>query len=69
MKILVDECIPRKLKRSSSGHKCLTVPETGLAGTSNGELLSLAEKRGFNVFLTIDKGFGYEQNLSGMSKR
>jgi hypothetical protein len=67
MKILIDECIPRKLKKSISGHDCLTVPEAGLAGTSNGQLLSLAEERGFNVFLTIDKGFEYEQDLSGMS--
>jgi hypothetical protein len=28
-----------------------------LAGMENGELLSVAEKRGFDVFLTLDKGF------------
>ncbi len=67
MKILIDECIPRKLKRNLSGYDCLTVPEAGLAGTGNGELLSLAQERGFEVFLTIDRGLEYEQNLSGMS--
>jgi len=67
MKILVDECIPRKFKRSLPGHDCRTVPEAGLAGTENGELLSLAEKNGFEVFLTIDKGFEYEHNLAGRS--
>ena len=66
MKILIDECIPRKFKRSLSGHACLTVPEAGLAGTKNGHLLSLAEWRGFEVFLTIDRGFEYE-NLSSRS--
>jgi predicted nuclease of predicted toxin-antitoxin system len=67
MKILIDECIPRKLKRNLPGHDCVTVPEAGLAGKENGELLLLAQQRGFEVFLTIDKGFEYEQNLSGMS--
>jgi predicted nuclease of predicted toxin-antitoxin system len=32
MKILIDECIPRKFKDSLSEHECRTVPETGLAG-------------------------------------
>jgi Domain of unknown function (DUF5615) len=67
MKILIDECIPRKFKRSLLGHDCLTVPEAGLAGTENGQLLSLAEERRFEVFVTIDIGFEFEQNLSGMS--
>jgi len=30
----------------------------------NGELLSLAEQAGFEVFLTIDRGIEYEQNLA-----
>ncbi len=67
MKILIDECIPRKFKRNLPGHDCLTVPEAGLAGTANGRLLSLAEESGFEVFLTIDRGFEYEQSLSGRS--
>jgi len=60
MKILIDECVPRKFKNSLVDHHCQTVPEAGLAGKENGELLSIAETRGFEVFLTIDKGFVYE---------
>ena len=40
-----------------------TVPEVGLAGKKNGELLSLAALAGFDVFLTIDQGIEYQQNL------
>jgi predicted nuclease of predicted toxin-antitoxin system len=65
MKILIDECVPRKLKRHLSDHECITVPEAGLAGKDNGELLSAAEKLGFDVFLTLDKDFQYEQSLTG----
>ena len=69
MKILLDECIPRRFKESLVGHICLTVPEVGLAGRKNGELLSLAEQDGFEVFLTLDKGLQYQQNLaSGASQ-
>ena len=64
MKILIDECVPRKLKRHLSEHVCTTVPEAGLAGKDNGELLTAAEKLGFEVFLTLDKGFEYEQSLA-----
>jgi hypothetical protein len=63
MKILLDECIPRKFKRTIAQHACQTVPEAGFAGKSNGELLRLAEQGGFDVFVTLDKGIEYEQNL------
>lgn len=52
MKILLDECVPRRFSKSLSvgEHECLTVPEAGLAGKTNGELLSLAEGR-FDAFV------------------
>lgn len=54
MKVLLDECVPRKFKDSLTGHECRTVPEAGWAGKKNGELLSLAEQADFEVFLTVD---------------
>jgi len=50
MKLLLDECLPRKLKHHLPGHVCHTVPEAGWAGKKNGELLRLAEKSGFESF-------------------
>jgi hypothetical protein len=58
-----DECVPRKLKNHLLGAECQTVPEAGLAGKKNGELLSLAERAGFDVFLTVDRGIEFELNL------
>jgi hypothetical protein len=52
MRVLLDECVPRKLKNHLLGHECVTVPDAGLAGKKNGELLSLAVQAGFEVFLT-----------------
>ena len=65
MKILLDECLPRKLLNALHDHDCQTVPEAGLSGQKNGRLLSLAEAAGFNLFLTMDKGIQYQQNLTG----
>jgi hypothetical protein len=63
MKLLLDECIPRKLKRSFSSHDCIAVAEAAWAGKKNGDLLSLAEQSGFQVFLGLDRGLEYQQSL------
>lgn len=65
MKVLLDECIPRKLKNALPDYDCQTVPEAGLAGKKNGALLSLEEDAGFDLFFTMDKGLQYQQNLAG----
>jgi hypothetical protein len=65
MRVLLDECLPRRFKQSLPGHECHTVPETGWSGRKNGELLSFAERAGFDVFLTMDRGLPYEQQLAG----
>ena len=64
MKILIDECVPKKIKTSFPLHECTTVQEAGLGGKQNGDLLVFAEGK-FDVFLTVDKGIRYQQNLSG----
>jgi predicted nuclease of predicted toxin-antitoxin system len=66
MRILIDECAPRALKRHliNHGHECLTVQEAGWSGRQNGELLSLAEIS-FDVLVTVDTNLRYQQNLSG----
>ncbi len=68
MNLLLDECVPRPLKASLAveGHACLTVPEAGFAGKTNGELLRLAQNR-YRVFITLDKGIPYQQNLAGVT--
>jgi hypothetical protein len=63
MKLLLDECLPRRLKRGLPGHDVFTVPEMGWAGIKNGDLLKLVEPV-FDVFVTIDGNLSYQQNLS-----
>lgn len=62
MKLLLDECLPRKLKFEFKGHEIKTSPEMGWAGKKNGELLSLAAQQ-FDGFITVDQNLSYQQNL------
>jgi hypothetical protein len=62
MRVLLDECLPRKLKREVQADVARTVPEMGWAGTKNGALLRLAERE-FDVFLTNDQNIEHQQNL------
>jgi predicted nuclease of predicted toxin-antitoxin system len=62
MRILLDECLPKKLKRELPDHFVQTVPEAGWAGKQNGELLRLAAN-GFDVLLTNDQNMEHQQQL------
>lgn len=64
MTILLDHCLPKRLRRFLPGHEVTTAREMRWEEIRNGELLSLAEER-FDVFLTIDKGIKYQQNFTG----
>ncbi len=63
MKILIDECLPRKLKRELPGHEVKTVPEAGWAGKKNGALLRLMAAE-YDVFITIDNNLEDHQQLA-----
>jgi len=62
MRVLLDECLPKKLKRSLAGHEVKTEPECGWAGCKNGHLLGLAQEH-FDVFLTVDRNLSFQQSL------
>jgi hypothetical protein len=62
MRLLIDDCLPRALKRLLHGHTCRTVQEMAWSGIKNGALLSLAEGE-FDALITIDQGLEYQQNL------
>jgi len=62
MKLLLNECIDRKLAREFAGYEVKTVPQMGWAGMKNGQLLALAEVE-FDVFITVDRNLSFQQNL------
>jgi predicted nuclease of predicted toxin-antitoxin system len=67
MRILLDECLPARLRRALLGHNVRTVPGAGWAGIKNGRLLSLiADSVNYDVFLTMDKSLPNQQRLKGL---
>lgn len=64
MRILLDECIPRRVKRHFRAlGLVLTVTDAGLSSYTNGQLLRRIEGD-FDTFITIDKSIQYQQNLA-----
>ena len=64
MRILLDECLPRRLKKHFRSYGLvLTVTDAGLSSYTNGRLLRRIAGD-FDVFITIDKSIQYQQNLS-----
>lgn len=63
MRILLDESLPRKLKRDfPPGHEIFTVRDKGWLGMKNGVLLNLMVENGFELFVTVDRSLPYQQN-------
>ena len=57
MRVLLDECVDRRLARDITGHDVTTVPQMGWATIKNGDLLALAE----------DRNVSFQQNLPRFS--
>ena len=62
MRLLLDECVPRRLGGLLGSHEGQTIPRAGRSGLKNGDLLSRAAGS-FDVFVTVDQGIKYQQNL------
>ncbi len=65
MRVLLDECVPRALRRELAGHEVKTAGEAGSPCVNNGVLLQLAAQE-FDVLLTVDRNLEYQQNFSGL---
>ena len=66
MRVLLDECVPSRLRRELPEHDVRTVPEMGWASKENGELLQLACPT-FDVFITTDQKLSYQQDVANFN--
>jgi predicted nuclease of predicted toxin-antitoxin system len=64
VRILFDECLPRKLASALKGRQTETVGGKGWSGKKNGELLQLMINDGIDVFITSDRSVQYQQHLA-----
>ena len=63
MKILLDECVTKRLKKYLEEFEVFTVRELGLSGIKNGNLMAYCVENEFDILLTIDKNLMHQQNL------
>jgi predicted nuclease of predicted toxin-antitoxin system len=63
MKVLLDECVTKRLKPRLKDLEVYTVVEMGWSGMKNGKLLSQCVSNHFDILLTIDKNMMFQQNL------
>ena len=65
MKLLLDECVTRFLKRDLTEHDVQTVADAGLKGLTNGALLRAASGI-FDALITVDRNIQYQQNIQAL---
>ena len=65
MRVLLDECIDRRLAREIPVHDVATVHQMRWTGVKNGELLRLAAIR-FDVFVTVDGKLPYQTTIANL---
>ena len=63
MKVLLDEMLPISVRQLLPDHQVMTAAYVGLAGVSNGEMISRAISDGFDVIVSLDRGIPHQQNL------
>jgi hypothetical protein len=63
MRVILDECLPRRLGLELSGHLVSTVPLAGWAGVSNGKLL-VRIAGNYDAFVTIDRNLPAQQKTN-----
>jgi hypothetical protein len=63
MRLLLDECVPRPLKRDLAEHDVHHVVDMGWSTKRNGELLQLMVEAGFEALLPVDRGIEFQQNI------
>ncbi|MGH9806996.1 MAG: DUF5615 family PIN-like protein [Terriglobia bacterium] len=65
MRLLLDECVDRRLARDIPGHEVSTVISLGWAGIQNGELLRRAASH-CDVFVTVDRNLAFQQRVDAL---
>ena len=66
MKLLLDECLPGKLKREFVGHEVFTIDQAGFKGLRNGDLIKSASENGFEVLISVDRNIEHQQNKANL---
>ncbi len=62
MKLLLDHCVPHRLREMLPGHETSTASAHGWDRLRNGSLLAAAAAAGFDAVITVDQNLKHQQN-------
>ena len=68
MKVLLDHCVPRPLRRHLPGHAVKTAFQMDWDLVRNGDLIRAAEAE-FDVMISSDQSLRYQQNLKKRDRK
>jgi len=61
-RLLLDECVDRRLAIYLDPHEVSTVAKVGWSGVTNGQLLCRAEQD-FEILITVDRNLSFQQSV------
>jgi hypothetical protein len=64
VRVLLDECVPKRLRRDLPGLDVSTVGDEGWLGRRNGDLLRSMAGAGFTHLVTVDRNLMFQQNVA-----
>jgi hypothetical protein len=65
MRLLLDDCVPARLRKVLTSHQVSTVPEEGWSGVKNGKLLVLAGGK-FDALIRVYMNIPDQQNMTSL---
>jgi len=65
VRLLLDECVDRRLARDITDHDVTTVVSLGWSGIRNGVLLQQAAGH-CDVFVTVDRNLAFQQRIDSL---
>lgn len=63
-RVLLDECVPRRLRRELTGFDVSHAIDEGWAGKRNSALIRLMVSAGFTALVTVDRNLQFQQNIA-----
>ena len=65
MRVLLDECVPVRLRHEFIGHDVETAHFSGFGALPDGEMLTVVAGR-YDVFVTVDGNLAHQQSLTDL---
>jgi len=65
-RLLLDECVPKRLARLIAGHEVRTVSDMRWTSAPDRNLLKRASDEGFDAVVTVDRSLAFQQRVANL---